>query len=182
MAQFNLEEYETVASRITRFYEAFPEGRIITDNLTTTEDRTQGVWIVKTSIYLTLEEQVAGCPKATGLAFEVDGQGMANKTSALENCETSSIGRCLANLGMSGDLRGNAETRPSREEMEKVQRGAGPQRGTATVPVDFLQKIVQTTTIDELNLLWEEADRGNFSGAVRADFTKRKSQLMDGAE
>ena len=39
---------------------------------------------------------------ATGVAEEYRGQGMVNKTSALENCETSAIGRALANLGMHG--------------------------------------------------------------------------------
>ena len=39
---------------------------------------------------------------ATGVAEEYRGQGMVNKTSALENCEPSAIGRALANLGMHG--------------------------------------------------------------------------------
>jgi hypothetical protein len=45
---------------------------------------------------------------------------MANKTSALENAETSAIGRALANAGYSGNKR------TSRQEMEKVARGATP--------------------------------------------------------
>jgi hypothetical protein len=129
MAAFNPADYETVAERIKRFYADYPEGRIITKNQTTKQDRLASTWVVKASIFIPnwqfvdetkyLEQYVL---KATGLAFEVDGQGMANKTSALENAETSAIGRALANAGYSGDKRA------SREEMEKVARANTPKR------------------------------------------------------
>lgn len=128
MAAFNPADYETVAERIKRFYADYPEGRIITKNLTTKQDRLASTWVVKASIYIP-NPQWGGdhvydqyVLKATGLAFEVDGQGMANKTSALENAETSSIGRALANANYSGDKRA------SREEMEKTQRANAPKR------------------------------------------------------
>jgi hypothetical protein len=38
----------------------------------------------------------------SGMAEEIRGQGNVNKTSALENCETSAIGRALASLGLAG--------------------------------------------------------------------------------
>lgn len=116
MAGFNLDDYETVEQRIRRFYEAHTDGRIITENLTTTQDRDRGTWVVKASIYFDWEELARATPKATGLAFEVDGGKGPNQTSALENCETSAIGRALANAGFSGNKRA------SREEMEKVER------------------------------------------------------------
>lgn len=120
MASFNPADYETVEERIKRFYLMCPDGRIITEDLTTLQDRAVSTWRVKTTIYLNAEDQEKGLPKATGHAFEVDGQGMANKTSAWENAETSSIGRALANMSLSGNKRA------SREEMEKVQRGTSP--------------------------------------------------------
>jgi hypothetical protein len=177
MAQFNPEDYETVASRIQRFYEAHSDGRIITENVTTENDRAQSIWIVKTSVYLSSEDQANNLPKSTGYAFEVDGVGMANKTSALENCETSSIGRCLANMGMSGDLRGNSQTRVTREEMEKVQRGQTPNPKKTPVPESFVASIEAVATVDELQGLWEVATAGGFSADVRAAFTTRKNQL-----
>ena len=128
MAAFNPADYETVAERIKRFYADNPSGRIVTKNLTTKQDRLASTWVVKASIYIpnplfeldrVYEQFVL---KATGLAFEVDGQGMANKTSALENAETSAIGRALANAGYSGDKRA------SREEMEKVARANAAKR------------------------------------------------------
>ena len=38
----------------------------------------------------------------TGHAYEDEGKGQINSTSALENCETSAIGRCLASAGLAG--------------------------------------------------------------------------------
>ena len=111
MAQFNLADYETVEERIRRFYADNPDGRIMTQNLTTEADRAAATWIVQAFVFTG-----GDLPKASGLAFEVDGVGMANKTSALENAETSAIGRALANVGYSGNKRA------SREEMEKVAR------------------------------------------------------------
>lgn len=120
MAQFDLNNYETVEERIKRFYEAHPDGRIITEDLTTPLDRQVSTWRVKTTVFLTDADQERNLPKATGHAFEVDGSGGANKTSAWENAETSSIGRALANMAMSGNKRS------SREEMAKVAADVTP--------------------------------------------------------
>jgi len=120
MAQFNLADYETVEQRIARFYKDYPNGRIITKNRTTPTDRSVSTWVVEAFIYLTDADQERRLPKATGFAFEIDGAGMANKTSALENAETSAIGRALANAGYSGNKR------TSREEMQKVARDVIP--------------------------------------------------------
>lgn len=129
MASWNPADYETVAERIKRFYLDHPDGRIITKNVTRKEDRAVLTWVVKAEIWLPFEQSIDGPHfskqpgaylKATGYAFEIDGQGMANKTSALENAETSSIGRALANAGYSGDRRA------TREEMAKVDRNQTP--------------------------------------------------------
>jgi hypothetical protein len=69
---------------------------------------------------------------ATGYAEEVRGAGNVNRTSHVENCETSAIGRALANCGVAGS---DMTKRPSREEMSKVQRqttsnGPAVERGT----------------------------------------------------
>src|SRR5690606_34698151 len=56
-------------------------------------------------------------PSATGHAFEIKAQGYINPTSFIENCETSAVGRALANLGFRID-NGIA----SLEEMQKVER------------------------------------------------------------
>jgi hypothetical protein len=85
--------------------------------------------------------------KATGHAFEIDGEnGMANKTSALENCETSAIGRALANCGYGGDKR------VSREEMAKVERGVQPTK-------DWLSLAKQADSVTALRDLYTKARR-----------------------
>ena len=122
MANFNLNDYETVEERLRRLYADHPDARIITVNLTTEADRNALTWVIRAELYLIDDD---GLPflKSTGHAFEIDGvNGMANKTSALENCETSAIGRCLANGGYSGNKRA------SREEMAKVETGRTPSR------------------------------------------------------
>lgn len=146
MARFNLEDYETVEERIRRFYELYPDGRIITENMTTPADRAVSTWVVKTTIYLSDGDQANGLAKATGHAFEIDGDGMANKTSALENCETSSIGRALANMNLSGNRR------TSREEMEKVARDVTPKPAK-----DWESLIESTNDLEQLRLLWTQA-------------------------
>lgn len=171
MAQFNLEDYETVEVRIRRFYENHPDGRIITENVTTPADRTNGMWIVKAYIYLSTGDQANDLPKSTGYAFEVDGQGMANKTSALENCETSAIGRALANMDMSGNKR------TSREEMEKVARGVTPPKAVQPVPDFFDSLIIGADTLADLEKLWETAVKGGYSDQVKDLFTKRKKDI-----
>jgi len=143
MPQFNLQDYETVESRIKRFYETFPDGRIITNNESTAEDRQTATWVVKAFIYLTDGDQANDLPKATGYAFEVDGGQGANKTAALENAETSAIGRALANMGLSGNKRA------SREEMQKASRVAEKE--------DWLVEAGKLKSVEQLRKLYIKA-------------------------
>lgn len=117
MANFNLNDYELVETRIGKFYALYEDGRIVTTNETTPADREKGIWVIRAAVFTCLDDFKVGSPKATGYAFEQDGGYGANKTSALENCETSAIGRALANMGLHGNKRA------SREEMSKVKRG-----------------------------------------------------------
>ena len=112
MAHFNLEDYETVEERIARLYANHPDARITTELVSPVEQIEQTATFVA-CVYLGENETV----KATGYAMERAGQGYVNKTSHVENCETSAIGRALANMGLHGSKR------PSREEMQKAQGG-----------------------------------------------------------
>lgn len=158
MAQFNPNDYELVSQRLPRFLSDHPDARIISKNLTTQADRDSLTWVVQTEIYLPMWEIFEDWTpsakaednwylKATGLAFEIDGQGgMANKTSALENCETSSLGRALANCGYGGDKRA------SREEMQKVERGVTPAK-------DWLALAKAANSVEDLRDLYTKARR-----------------------
>ena len=107
---FNLEDYETVEERLTKFWLAYPDGRIETELIEATPSR----FVVYTRLYRT---EVDAKPWTTGLAFETVTDRGVNSTSALENCETSSIGRALANAGFA-----TKGKRASREEMSKASR------------------------------------------------------------
>lgn len=124
MARFDLSKYATVAERIQLLYAEYPDARIITENLTTLQDRAVSTWVVKASLYLSAEDQAEGLVKATGHAFEVDGGSGANQTSALENAESSAVGRCLALAGWAANKDSNSLA--SAEEMRKVERGVTP--------------------------------------------------------
>jgi hypothetical protein len=170
MAHFNLNDYETVEERIKRFYKDNPDGRIITENQTTLQDRQVGTWVVYAAVYLTNDREALA--RATGLAFEVDGQGMANKTSALENAETSAIGRALANAGYSGNKRA------SREEMAKVARDKKP---SATAK-DWLAMAKELgNDLDGLRLLYSEAKTGGADTAT-LDKIKEIANGLSGTE
>lgn len=119
MAQF-LNDYETVDSRIHKFWEKHQNGRIATSVEYYEADKR---WVVRTEIYRDIADIV---PAATGYAEEVIGSTMVNKTAALENCETSSIGRALANLGYA-----TKGVRASAEEMAKAERTSVPVKTTS---------------------------------------------------
>ena len=105
---FNLEDYETVEERLIKFWKDHPDGQIHTKIVHSSSTQ----YIVEASIYRT---EADARPWTTGLAEEtVQGRGV-NATSALENCETSAIGRALANAGYA-----TKGKRASREEMSKV--------------------------------------------------------------
>ena len=105
---FNLQDYETVEVRLEKWIKEFPDGRIETELIEASNTR----FIVGAKLFKTEADPK---PCATGLAFETITEKGVNSTSALENCETSAIGRALANAGFAAKGK-----RASREEMAKV--------------------------------------------------------------
>jgi hypothetical protein len=172
MAQFNLESYETVEERHARALEQYPDLRCVIHNHTTATDRAQGVWVVEAQVFLSAEDQLADLPKAVEWAFEVDGQGMANKTSALENACTSALGRALR--WALGGSKG-----PSRQEMEKVARGVAPGK-PVDMPDGFRELITGSQSLDELRARWDEAVAGGFHEQVKQLVDNRKKVLSNG--
>ena len=115
---FNLDDYEPVAVRHSRWLAQHPNGRTITHMVSTPG---ADVCVIRAELWL--EDLCV----ATGYAEEVRGAGNVNRTSHVENCETSAVGRALANAGMAGT---DVNKRPSREEMSKVQNTAPKMRIT----------------------------------------------------
>ncbi len=107
---FNLDDYEPVALRLDRWLKQNPKGIVKTELLSQ-----PGADICVFRAELWLEGQCI----SVGHAEEIRNSNMINKSSSMEVCETSAIGRALANAGMAGS---DMTKRPSREEMAKVQR------------------------------------------------------------
>jgi hypothetical protein len=143
---FNLDDYETVEERLVKFWKDHPQGRIETKLIVNTPSQ----YIVWSAIY---RDSADIQPWATGLAEEtVQGRGV-NATSALENCETSSLGRSLANAGYA-----TKGKRASREEMSKVAAKQVVQETVQQVKAkmaDTSQQYVPIAKADDPWTTWE---------------------------
>jgi hypothetical protein len=135
-SMFNLADYETVEVRLEKFIKDYPDFRIATELEVVERDR----YIVKAYLFKTTSDSLSW---ATGYAEEKITDRGVNSTSALENCETSAIGRALANAGYAAKGK-----RPSREEMSKVvaQKPVKPAVADVqdywTTPVNEYMKVV----------------------------------------
>jgi len=108
---FNLADYETVETRLEKWHAQFPDGRLETELVEASNTR----YIIVCRLFKTEADPK---PCSSGIASETISDRGVNATSALENCETSAIGRALANAGFAAKGK-----RASREEMVKVVDG-----------------------------------------------------------
>jgi len=120
--RFNLDNYETVESRLAKFWEEFPNGQIFTSIYHYDDNKV----VFKAEVYKDIADPR---PVATGFAEETRDSNPVNKTSHVENGETSAIGRALANW----KFQSKNAPRPSREEMQKVERANAQQKTDALV-------------------------------------------------
>lgn len=113
-------QYAQVNQRIRAFRQVFPDGFIRT-SIIHMED---GMVVMKTEVGL--DDEVL----ATGMAYEREESSMINRTSYIENCETSCIGRALGMLGFGIDM-----AVASAEEMENAisQQDDGTPAGEAKI-------------------------------------------------
>lgn len=110
-------DYAEVNQRIKAFRMVHPNGRIITE-LTSLKD---GVCIFRASIYNDQDELLG-----TGTAYEKENSTFINKTSYIENAETSSVGRALGMLGFGIDT-----SVASTEEVANAIENQKPKKKTA---------------------------------------------------
>jgi len=167
MAKFNLDNYETVEDRLKAYWSDNPEGRISTEVVHETADGT--CVTIKAEIYIKNTDEY---PVATGIAQETKGQGgFANTDAWVENCETSAIGRALANW----KYQGAKSPRPSKQEMSKV----------GNKPADVkVEKPKMTTDKEELQVL-EKAKQEFAESITETPKTPKADQmnmLIDGFE
>jgi hypothetical protein len=154
---FNLQDYETVEERLIKFWKDHPDGQIHTKLLESQSAR----FIVEASIFRTEADMR---PWTTGLAEEtVQGRGV-NATSALENCETSAIGRALANAGYA-----TKGKRASREEMGKVVKATEVKASIDEVKAkmaDTSKEYIPVQKADDPWTQWEAAPVQTLEQAV----------------
>ena len=161
---FDLSNYEQVKDRITRFYSDHPDGRILTELVTAPAELGTHASF-KALVYL------GDTLKATGYAYEAQGQGV-NRDAWVENCETSAIGRALANMDYCGSLR------PSQEEMSKVNNkppSAPPAKDQCSQLADNLK-----LSGDERKQMYNDAGQ-NYSNLLimlKAKMTERDEKMV----
>ena len=154
-------EYMTVALRVQKFREAHPEWELSTEIIKADEK----VVIMQARIYTENGKCIA-----TGHAEEFRASSQINSTSALENCETSAIGRCLASAGWGG-----AEFASANE----VQNAIHQQKNNSS---EFVKLIEGSKNVTDLQSNWKAAytasqsDAG-FIAAITVAKDRRKAEL-----
>ena len=88
-------EYAEVNQRIKAFRMVYPQGMIETQMLSCEN----GVCVFKANVY-----EPTGVLLGTGHAYEKENSTFINKTSYIENCETSAVGRALGMAGFGIDV------------------------------------------------------------------------------
>lgn len=124
-------EYETVASRVSRFKADNPDFAIHTE-LLARDDTT----VVIKALILDPSDRIV----ATGHAEENRQSSQINRTSALENCETSAIGRALAAYGLAGTEFASAD---EVAQAIKQQGSDSPQMALTGIATDKQRQTIQ---------------------------------------
>lgn len=106
---FKGKKYVLVSDRVLYFNETYPEGSITTELVSQPSD---DLVVVKATVKPNEKQTFTGYSQATW------GEGYINKTSALENAETSAVGRALAFMGI-----GVIESIASADEINKTSYG-----------------------------------------------------------
>ena len=151
-------EYAEVNQRVKAFRTLYPEGFITTEILC----REGGLCIIKATVghYADGKSVIL----ATGTAYEKEGSSQINRTSYIENCETSAVGRALGMAGFgidtsiaSADEMNNALLQQNTSDVQKPVQAAPhvqkPVQAEQTAPYDILQ---ETAADSELRLKWLE--------------------------
>lgn len=152
--------YAEVNQRIKGFRMLYPNGTIETEILSLEN----GVCIMKATV-----KDDAGKVLGTGTAYENEGSTFINKTSYIENCETSAVGRALGMLGIGIDVSlasyeevANAQAQQEQQEAEKIAKqkiGEAKVKSLLArcesegVPVENIQKLYKVEKIEDLTEL-----------------------------
>ncbi len=165
MPMFDLSQYQTVQERVDLFWQKFPDGRLYTELVSFTSDQV----VFKAEVYANKDDVY---PIAVDYAEERLGSSPVNKTSFLENCSTSALGRAISLLGGEFSPKGK---RPSTNEMSKVQRLSTPE-----VSRNWQAALDNINDIEGLRSLYNEAKQGKAPNAI-LEAIKGKADGITGA-
>ena len=166
-------EYKTVAKRVDEFRKEHGAKYAILTELVSMDERNV---VMRAEI---LDENRHAI--ATGYAEENRTASQINRTSALENCETSAIGRALANFGLGGGEYASAdEVANAIQQQETGKKVKSPDFDSIKAKLDTLK------TVDEVNEYAKEVvklfpnptEKQNWS--IRTMFSIRRSQINEG--
>jgi hypothetical protein len=166
-------DYVPVSERIKEFRSKYPELQLVSEIVSLTETEV----IFKASV---IKDGVA---VAVGHAMEVKGSTFINKTSHIENAETSAWGRALACFGIldesvaSYEEVANAKLNNNKNEPVKVE--------VSSIPADVLAKVSlkleSCNNLDDLKLVYKECqDELKKYPALKGTFTSKKMQVSNG--
>jgi len=153
-------EYQTVALRVQKFREQHPDWSIITALISRDAET-----VVMLASVMNEQNRII----ATGHAEEFRNASQINSTSALENCETSAIGRALAAAGFGG-----TEFASANEVQNAIHQQSNPEK--------FIKQIEESTNVEELKSSFKSAFAAlqrspEALALVNAAKDKRKSEL-----
>lgn len=126
MPGFNANDYIPVSERIEKFYAAHSKGRILTAIVEHVQEA--GFILMRAEVF---REPDDALPAATGHAYEMKSAGHVQAGSYIEVCETSCVGRALANLGLEVKRQNGQSSRGGARE---ARREAAPARGRTPLP------------------------------------------------
>jgi len=153
-------KYSIVAERFKHLKEYFPESKIDEQLLFHDDKRV----VVKTTLY------IGDQPYAVGHAEEHRGSSFINETSALENCSSSSLGRCLAAFGLSGSEYASAD------ELTVALLNQNIKEDKNKKEVSILDKINKQTTETKLNKLYSDWKTEN--DKIEKSFNDRQKTIQ----
>ena len=167
MAHFDLSQYQTVQERIDLFWSRYDSGRFNIELVSMTPEQV----VFKAEVYLHKDDLY---PAAVDFAEERLGSSPVNKTSFVENCSTSALGRAISLLGGEFSPKGK---RPSASEMSKVAR----LNATENYPARNWQAALDNINdIEGLRSLYNEAKQGKAPNAI-LEAIKGKADGITGA-
>jgi hypothetical protein len=152
-------DYVPVNERIKEFWRLYPNGRINTALLSVEDGRC----IFRAEVYKDRESEK---PDATGFAYELEGSTFINKTSFIENAETSGIGRALGILGIGIDA--------SVASAEEVENAMVNQKKIDDIKVKALEKAISNSNMsnDKVTEVLSKFNYKSISDILVVDYMK----------